>query len=712
MELLATSILYRTSATKCHPGGCKIRDKILYCSEFFKQAPAGDSGIQDAHKRFQAWHTNYTAGRAATPSLDEHLRDAPDFRAATLESLEDLVTAFKCRANSSVDRALMHKAVESLEHISICLEIPASVDWYEKAKYVNVDHFIPIDKSHIDELFPKADPVLRDRLLQGVLSRRRALRYVQEHKEELAKEAPCPQDEEGDENEISDCDDDETASDMSVSSSLCSDMSIRVPPMPPTRQEGKPFECSYCCSMIEAENREEWKRHVSSDMLPYVCTFTDCEEPGRLFESRCEWYVHELNHHRRTWFCIRGCLEKFDSKSAFEAHLRVAHGELGGVARAEELGAHSTRLPEPETSMCPMCGDEIQDPELVMVHIGRHQAQLGLWTLRSMGYFYDEDDQEGYEEYEEDGAEMSDDDDKVPGNPAPSQDAAGSDSPPPGSTETWPSFDRESYKVGWICASPDDLAAAVACLDARHKAVQPIPEDGSYYEFGEINGHRIVIWCYGADENRQASVAWLAAQMPYNFPGVKVYVSVGIGARVPSRHANIRLGDVVVGSSGTMHFGMGQDGLLELQSRSNLPPRLLRSTLQTLLADSETGRFKLEGDIQSILDKNPRLRDDYSRPDSSSDNGGRPAVGRSGLIVSSTTMLTNDNCQKVVANKEEIVCFESEGTEISALDCLLIRGICEYGDSHKDKQSQRYAAMSAAVYARALLGCTPSTMIK
>ncbi|KID72215.1 uncharacterized protein G6M90_00g104250 [Metarhizium brunneum] len=664
MDFLAASIAYRTAVTKCHPGDCKIQDKILYCSAILKQAAAGDSDIQDARMRFQAWHTNYTAGRAATPSLDEHLRDAPDVRAATLESLEDLVSAFKCGANSSVDRALMQKAVESLEHISIFLEMPASVDWYKKARYVNVDHFIPIDKSHIDELFPKADPVLRDRLLQGVLSRRRALRYAREHKEELAKEAPCPQDEEGDENESSDCDDDETA------------------------------------------------RHVSSDVLPYVCTFIDCEELGRLFESRGEWYFHELSHHRRTWFCIRDCLEKFDSKSAFEAHLSVAHGELGGVTRAEELGAHSTRLPEPETSMCPMCGDEIRDPELVMEHIGRHQAQLGLWTLRSMGYFDDEDDQEGYEEDEEDDAEMSDDDDKVPDNPAPSQDAAGSDSPPPGSTETWPSFDRESYKVGWVCASPDDLAAAVACLDARHKAVQPIPRDGSYYEFGEINGHRIVIWCYGADGNRQASVAWPAAEMPYKFPGVKVYVSVGIGARVPSRHANIRLGDVAVGSSGTMHFGMGQDGLLELQSRSNLPPRLLRSTLQKLLADSETGRFQLQGDIQSILDKNPRLRDDYSRPDSSSDNGGRPAVGRSGLIVSSTTMLTNDNCPKAVANTEEIVCFESEGTEISALDCLLIRGICEYGDSHKDKQSQRYAAMSAAVYARALLGCTPPTMIK
>lgn len=96
MDFSAISILHRTSATKWRPGGCKIRDKILYCSESLKQAAARDSDIQDARMRFQAWHTNYTAGRAATPSLDEHLRDAPDVRAATLKSLQDLVTAFKC----------------------------------------------------------------------------------------------------------------------------------------------------------------------------------------------------------------------------------------------------------------------------------------------------------------------------------------------------------------------------------------------------------------------------------------------------------------------------------------------------------------------------------------------------------------------------------------------------------------------------------------
>lgn len=67
-----------------------IRDKVLYCSELFEQVPAEESEIQDAYKRFQAWYTNYTAGRAGTPSLDECLRDAPDTRGTILGILNDL----------------------------------------------------------------------------------------------------------------------------------------------------------------------------------------------------------------------------------------------------------------------------------------------------------------------------------------------------------------------------------------------------------------------------------------------------------------------------------------------------------------------------------------------------------------------------------------------------------------------------------------------
>ncbi|KAL4981339.1 hypothetical protein BDW68DRAFT_92834 [Aspergillus falconensis] len=35
--------------------------------------------------------------------------------------------------------------------------------------------------------------------------------------------------------------------------------------------------------------------------------------------------------------------------------------------------------------------------------------------------------------------------------------------------------------------------------------------------------------------------------------------------------------------------------------------------------------------------------------------------------------------------------------------CTVIRGICDYSDSHKNDQWQRYAALTAALYAKDLL---------
>lgn len=182
----------------------------------------------------------------------------------------------------------MHKVVESLKRISIAIRTPASVDRYVKAEKVNIDRFCTTDKGHIEELFQKADPILRDRLLQAVLSRRRFLQYTQEHKEKLAMEALSQQDEDRDEKPfaeeksefadtvatpfsldismydiapigISDGASDGAVSDVSDSSSLRSDMLARVPPMPPMGQERKPFECPCCFLMIEVKDREQWK---------------------------------------------------------------------------------------------------------------------------------------------------------------------------------------------------------------------------------------------------------------------------------------------------------------------------------------------------------------------------------------------------------------------------------------------------------------------
>jgi nucleoside phosphorylase len=43
------------------------------------------------------------------------------------------------------------------------------------------------------------------------------------------------------------------------------------------------------------------------------------------------------------------------------------------------------------------------------------------------------------------------------------------------------------------------------------------------------------------------------------------------------------------------------------------------------------------------------------------------------------------------------------------IPCLPIRGICDYSDSHKSKEWQKYAAATAAAYAREFLEGLPVT---
>jgi hypothetical protein len=49
--------------------------------------------------------------------------------------------------------------------------------------------------------------------------------------------------------------------------------------------------------------------------------------------------------------------------------------------------------------------------------------------------------------------------------------------------------------------------------------------------------------------------------------------------------------------------------------------------------------------------------------------------------------------------------MEAAGLMIN-YSCLVIRGICDYGDSHKNKEWQEYAAAVAAAYAKELLSVT------
>lgn len=54
---------------------------------------------------------------------------------------------------------------------------------------------------------------------------------------------------------------------------------------------------------------------------------------------------------------------------------------------------------------------------------------------------------------------------------------------------------------------------------------------------------------------------------------------------------------------------------------------------------------------------------------------------------------------------KSFLCFEMEAAGLmNNFPCLVIRGICDYADSHKNDRWQNYAALAAAAYAKELLG--------
>lgn len=57
-----------------------------------------------------------------------------------------------------------------------------------------------------------------------------------------------------------------------------------------------------------------------------------------------------------------------------------------------------------------------------------------------------------------------------------------------------------------------------------------------------------------------------------------------------------------------------------------------------------------------------------------------------------------------LAKEKDVLCFEMEAAGLmNHFPCLVIRGVCDYADSHKNKDWQGNAAMNAAAYAKDLL---------
>jgi ankyrin repeat domain-containing protein 50 len=79
-----------------------------------------------------------------------------------------------------------------------------------------------------------------------------------------------------------------------------------------------------------------------------------------------------------------------------------------------------------------------------------------------------------------------------------------------------------------------------------------------------------------------------------------------------------------------------------------------------------------------------------------------------GLVASGNQVIRHGETRDKLARKHGILCFEMEAAGLMDIaQCLVIRGICDYADSHKSKRWQGYGAAAAAAYAKEILSLIP-----
>ena len=82
-----------------------------------------------------------------------------------------------------------------------------------------------------------------------------------------------------------------------------------------------------------------------------------------------------------------------------------------------------------------------------------------------------------------------------------------------------------------------------------------------------------------------------------------------------------------------------------------------------------------------------------------------PAV-HIGLVASRDKVMKSAAERDRLSKEEGVIAFDMEGAGVwDELPCIIVKGVCDYADSHKNKKWQPFAAATAASATKALLSC-------
>ncbi len=308
---------------------------------------------------------------------------------------------------------------------------------------------------------------------------------------------------------------------------------------------------------------------------------------------------------------------------------------------------------------------------------------------------------------------------------------------------------RQDYTVAWLCALAwSEQVAAIRMLDEQHEDLPQPDGDYNTYTYGSIKGHNIIIACLPLGQPGTISASILVGSLPTSFPNLRIHLLVGIGGGIPHDSPaadpgkDVRLGDVVVGVAekpgvaGVVQYDFERDhggGNRELLGVLDKPDRRLLTALGKLFSLYALGTSNFNVHLERLRG----LKFDFTRPtrytdrlySSSYEHLGTGPISmdcdsclaeglilrrerlESDAVVHQGQILSGDSVIKNTPRRDELSrrfpnarCFEMEAAGVmDQTHCLVIRGISDYADSHKNQHWQPYAAGTAAAFAREFL---------
>ncbi|KAF6798809.1 phosphorylase superfamily protein [Colletotrichum musicola] len=326
---------------------------------------------------------------------------------------------------------------------------------------------------------------------------------------------------------------------------------------------------------------------------------------------------------------------------------------------------------------------------------------------------------------------------------------------------------RHDFEIAVVCALPLEYDAAILVFDEFWDEEGDVygraPGDPNTYTTGRIGQYNVVLVLLS--NMGTISSAGATASLRSSYTGLRLALLAGICGGVPGvGDAEIILGDVVI-SKTVVQYDFGKQYPGSFVRKDTLEDNLGRAAkdVRNLVAifETEHGRDRLHSgavqvlaQIQAEAAAKKRLRTKYGRPPASEDRlfeaeyvhmhrdtntcgcaDGTLACEEArdssceqlacdnarllhrerldddpefdifvGRIGSDDSVVKSGRDRECLAKAHGLIAFEMEGAGVwDEVPSIVVKGVCDYADSHKNKRWQMYAAATAASVMKALL---------